>query len=602
MRCIPRLPVAASAALIVLTATFGVPGASHAEPSWLSSVTTVWEGQLNESDLVLDADGNAVVVWSAQWDGVWSVVASTRPAGGDWSTARRISEGSNAIEPQVAVDGSGRAVAVWREWTATASVIRTATLVGGAWTERQTLSADGQHAFQPQVAVSPHGAVAVAWTRNDGSPMSTSVAQVAVGVVGETWKTTTLSGAGAAGARVGVADDGAAVAVWQQGDDVVTASGTARGQWSKPEQLSTRPDSLSPSVAVSPSGEAVVVWMASGFRDNLPGIQSASRSAGGAWTTAQDLTAPGFSAWEVDLGVDANGDAVAAWTVNPPGAPRVVQAGRRGSDGRWTIATVSDPATHASGAQVGFGSGQTSAVLWTASTDPTSAGGLWVSTASQDARWAAPTRITDDSEAASPGDLAVDRDGNALVVWRGGGAAPALRSRAFDGVGPVITPVVDTIGLPGARLQYAVKARDAWSDVASVQWTFADGTRSHGTRATHRYKRPGVYGVRVRATDSVGNTTTTTLNAVVADRRPAIERLRLTRASARIRLSAPASVELRVVDRRTRRVVESVVFARRAGTSAVPLPDVARGRYAVKVSARNALGKDREEALLVVRR
>ena len=599
MHIAPRLLVATSA-VAVLAGSLGATAPGHAEPSWLSDVTTVWTGQLNAPDLALDADGDAVVVWSGSVDGTWSVLAATRPAGGSWSRPQVLSRAPRATEPQVAVDEAGRAVAVWRESTASASVVQSAILVDGDWTWGQTLSEDGFHVFEPQVAVSADGQVAIGWTRNNAT-LNDRAVHAAVGEIGGRWQVSMLSPTGAHSVDIGVADDGSAAAVWQQGGTVVGASGTPAGVWTAPQQLSTRP-ALSPSVAVSPSGDAVALWLTSGLGGTSPGIQSASLPADAAWTPAQDLTAPGHFAWNAELGMNRDGDALAAWTVSAPGAPHVVQAARRGTDGRWSVTTVSDPATSANGAQVAFGSGRTSAVLWSASADPMQAGGVWTSTASEGGEWAAPTRITEDSESAVPGDLAVDGDGNALVVWQRAGLDSALRSRAFDGVGPVITPQQEIVtGTPGARLRYAVKAKDAWSEVEGLRWTFSDGARSRGTRATHRYARPGVYGVEVRATDSVGNATTSELMTVVADRRPTIERLRLTRGAARLRLAAPAVLTLRLVDRRTGDVAGSVVVARAAGSRSVRLPEVDPGRYLAKVTASNAVGRSAAKAGVVVR-
>ena len=61
---------------------------------------------------------------------------------------------------------------------------------------------------------------------------------------------------------------------------------------------------------------------------------------------------------------------------------------------------------------------------------------------------------------------------------------------------------------------------DAWSPIASIAWTFADGGAGSGASVTRTFAAVGSYAVSVTATDAVGNATTLTGTVVVSPAPP----------------------------------------------------------------------------------
>lgn len=67
-------------------------------------------------DVAVNARGDAVAVWVRGTRRAAMIVASLRPAGGDWGEPQAISRrGRPAIDPQAAIDAQGLAVVVWRQ-------------------------------------------------------------------------------------------------------------------------------------------------------------------------------------------------------------------------------------------------------------------------------------------------------------------------------------------------------------------------------------------------------------------------------------------------------------------------------------------------------
>ena len=157
-------------------------------------------------------------------------------------------------------------------------------LAAPAWLAPSDLSAAGQNANAPQVAFDADGDATAVWNRYDGSNL---IAQ--------------------------------------------TALRSAGGAWQAPVDLSAAgQDALTPQLAVDPNDNAIAVWVRSSGATKV--IQAAVRPAGGSWQPAIDLSAPGATAQDPSVAVDANGTAVAIWD-RSNGTNRIVQAALRPAGG-----------------------------------------------------------------------------------------------------------------------------------------------------------------------------------------------------------------------------------------------------------------------------
>jgi hypothetical protein len=121
-------------------------------------------------------------------------------------------------------------------------------------------------------------------------------------------------------------------------------------------------DGFEPDVAVAPDGTVVAVWTRSdgtNFR-----IQSASRTATGAWSAAQTISDPGMSASGPALAVDPFGNAVVAYT-QTDGANLRINAAFRASGGSFgTPVLVSEAGQDASAPDVSMDSSGRALVVW----------------------------------------------------------------------------------------------------------------------------------------------------------------------------------------------------------------------------------------------
>jgi PKD domain len=241
------------------------------------------------TEVGVDAQGNAVGVWARHVSGLkWEIVASSRQRGGKWTTPVPIS-GDTQVEvlrPKVAVDPNGDAVAVWaarppEAWgnenvfKALWSASRPA---GGAWSEPQEISvASGASDFD--VVIDESGTATAIWSSlNEGE------------------------------------DD-------PPGSFTRTADLPLNGDWSSPVELSVS-TGTSPQAAVNPDGDATAVWVSPDPGTGHFVVRSKSRPAGGAWSaTADDLSSDAGDVTDVQVSVDSDGNAIAAWSysecINP---------------------------------------------------------------------------------------------------------------------------------------------------------------------------------------------------------------------------------------------------------------------------------------------
>lgn len=105
-------------------------------------------------------------------------------------------------------------------------------------------------------------------------------------------------------------------AVWTDSEtDIVTSHLSAiTGQWSRPVALSSRVGQAQARIAGSASGAAAAVWYVNTESNRLQTVQASYRaSATGAWQPAVTLARSGADWRSLQVGVDAHGDAFAAW-------------------------------------------------------------------------------------------------------------------------------------------------------------------------------------------------------------------------------------------------------------------------------------------------
>jgi hypothetical protein len=325
--------------------------------------------------IAIDSNGNALALWN-EFDGVaFNIMASRFTPASGWSVARAIEiNAGNAEEPQVVFDANGNAMAVWvQPSNGFRSIWANRFTVGVGWGIAQLIeSQDTGHAARPSLAVEPNGnAMVVAGILNgaaadiwairfvpatgwgapqliEGNPNGAADARVAIDANGNAvavwrqidgptnvWSNRFTPATGWAAAQLIEADNqgtgaetepsinfdasGNAVAVWSMESSVpgtfniwsnrfIPATGWGTAQLIESDNAGSN---ISAKVAVAPNGNAVAVWIQIVAGRSNVWVNRFTPGAG--WATPQPLEfAPGWAA-DAQVGIDANGNAIAVW-------------------------------------------------------------------------------------------------------------------------------------------------------------------------------------------------------------------------------------------------------------------------------------------------
>jgi hypothetical protein len=502
---------------VSLLLVFPVLTGAQRTPTWLAPLdlyrVATTSGIVNAARIAVDDKGNAVAVWRL-WNGsTWIMQASERRASGTWRAPAGISRPGVMQDPQVAVNGSGVAIAVWTRRNGLEGVIQAARrTAAGAWPQEQSLSASAGESSSPSVAVDARGNAIAVWRRQVGSMWAVEAATCQAN---GTWQAprTVAVGDGEVREELRVAFDGKgnAIAAWarrlRSGDTIVEASSRpARGSWQAPELLSAPTGTASsPQIALDRRGTAFAVWMrvlSGGFTV----IQSAVRPVGGAWRRPEDVSSSASQALSPDLAVSARGDALVAWKALSQGIGSVQAAVRTAGSSRWQAPeSLSSANGNAQDVQVTMDPRGSAVAVWRRTPNVAEAARRPVG-----GTWQAPEDVS--GKGADAPEVAVDAQGNAFGLWivRVPGES-AVQAVGYDAAGPQLRALrIPAKGKRGARLSFSVSPLDVWSGVGTTNWRFGDGGKANGAKASHVYRRPGRFTVTVTSEDGLGHTTTVT--------------------------------------------------------------------------------------------
>lgn len=255
---------------------------------WSRPVALSPRGQIViDPQIAVAGSGTAAAVW---------VVAGTdsgrrrpfvqaafrRGAAGSWSRPVRISPASADAGQAVIGIGGGQAVALWDASATSGSRVEWSTLTvqTGSWSAPRVLARSSQQLLFPQVTLNSLGTAVAVWRRYAARPPRHGIARAQIEAAvrparHRTWQAPARLGAefepadqGAAGLQlpgphVAISATGQAVVVWQgrTAGTIVTKAAirSATGSWQQPRALTAR-SGLYPDVAMSAAGDAVAVW------------------------------------------------------------------------------------------------------------------------------------------------------------------------------------------------------------------------------------------------------------------------------------------------------------------------------------------------------
>jgi hypothetical protein len=221
--------------------------------------------------VVVDAAGNATAMWVRyDMNGVPGIETANRPVAGKWSTPLRIGPGTTQ-NLMLVVNDRGDAAAIWDSGSSNAGIYV---------------------ATRPFLSPWSTGPV---WT----APYNVAPAAYRQG-----------------GGRIGIAANGNITACWRSNTDIRVADKTVGGFWSATRTVYTsRSVSAYPTLAITPSGDAMVAWItyvSVGGSYNYQ-INTTVRPVGGDWSAPALLTGNEEYDTELHAGTTNGGSCVLTW-------------------------------------------------------------------------------------------------------------------------------------------------------------------------------------------------------------------------------------------------------------------------------------------------
>jgi hypothetical protein len=320
--------------------------------------TTVLEA--SAVDVAVDDDGDAVFSWvTVNTAGSPIIAARARSRTGTLSARQTVATVPDAPEPElwavdygapeVAVDADGDAIVVWSQDGVNKTISKArARTRAGALRPVQTISnnTEGASALFAKVEMAPGGDAVFAWEQTTATVTSQiqTRTRTATGTLGQI---RALSGPEAALPQLAVADNGGAVFAWQRKGPAVTQiearARSAAGALSPVQALSSAThNAAEPRVAVDADGDAAFAWEAPDATTGKFRIHGRTRSSAGALGTVRLLSDASADAHDGQVGMAADGTAVFAWRRNP-GTGDVVESRTLSPAG--TLGAVQDVGT-----------------------------------------------------------------------------------------------------------------------------------------------------------------------------------------------------------------------------------------------------------------
>lgn len=293
------------------------------------------DGMVGEARVGMDAQGQAVAVWSQVGPSTrWSIYASRRPAGGTWTTPALLENnevvGSQDSGPALAVAASGEALVAWNRANGAQSSLWGSRLnSAGSWSTAAELVADSgaqQSLGRYDLAVDRQGNGLLAWGQWD---LVAGSAQSSIRVkrhAGGAWQSTaavvhTVVGSGyIAAPLLNMHAGGAAVLSWTQADgSVLCTAAAANGSFATPLALRGPTSASAPTPAtqgLDAGGGLSVAWTDPTSQDAV----LRSRPAAGSWSAPQSRNQVPGSVWGATVvAVNDGGDVILAWQQLLPG-------------------------------------------------------------------------------------------------------------------------------------------------------------------------------------------------------------------------------------------------------------------------------------------
>ena len=368
------------------------------------------ESDTNNADDCIVAwgpNGTAISVWE-QTDGTNTNLWASHYDGTSWGTPVSL-EGlpGDSDSASIAIDNNGNAHVAWEQGSDIYAVLYTNGVGWGASVLIESLGGTGN---EPHVGVDNDGNATAVWVHNPGSGNSVYASRYVPGVGWGTPQDIDNDASANSDVSVGFNGLGHVIAVWIRGDGVTTgdvmAARYVNGSWGTPQKISTSGVAEDPHISVNDSGYAAVIWtQANGANTDVWG----NYFDGSSWGTAINVQSAAGAVDSPKVGLASmNNTAIGVW-----GRGSDVWAARY-SPSAWTTPTVIE----SSGSSVDkvnlamdrYGN---ALVVW----EQADNADIWSNYYAYEVGWGTPRLVESAAGSAREPVPAVNEDGDAIIVW-----------------------------------------------------------------------------------------------------------------------------------------------------------------------------------------
>ena len=350
-------------------------------------------GSANPPQLAITPSGEALVAFaqSASNQGGAQLLVTSRFAD-TWGAPVTVSApGQSPAQPFVAVGADGTSAVVFsasdgtfpRAWAARAPA-------ASAWALPELMASTVQPGLSPSVTVTTNGDAVTTWSETAGGLSETSVwtRRNHDGVWEAPVSLTADTGAVLGSVLVGGDTTGDVLALWSQrlaGRYTLRSArmSAVSGTWTAPVTVNdgTR-EVTAPHLSVGPSGDAVAAW----FETDHGVVANRFTAQAATWgspVVLQDRSSGGVEFPVPNVGIDAEGNAVATWvqTTGSPAVARLFAAHSAAVDGTWTAAIdlLADPSAvpYAAETKLSVNAKGEAIVVWSQNAGTPAVPGIW---------------------------------------------------------------------------------------------------------------------------------------------------------------------------------------------------------------------------------
>ncbi len=331
-------------------------------------------------------------------------------------------DGSDVDSPEISMDDNGNAIIVWRQLSGANEALFMSEYRNGTWSHPADLndyiSPDGNSAYGIEVAMDNNGNAIIAWNGIYKSEYRNGAWTHPADL------TDTISQSANSSPEVAMDDNGNAIIVWSIGTFHIYMSEYRNGEWTTPAKInpSGNNHAHSPQVAMDNNGNAIIVWEQ--YLGNYRIYKSEYRN--GTWTHPTDIfdyISPYgiYSTKHPEVAMDNNGNAIIVWSQWTGTDSQIFMSEYR--DGTWKHpADLTDNISPDGGGterpQIAMDNNGNAIIVWSQGIDTDLQ--IFMSEY-RNGTWKHSADLTDyinfSGGNSGHSDLAMDDNGNTIIIW-----------------------------------------------------------------------------------------------------------------------------------------------------------------------------------------